>query len=99
MITLYDPRPEGATLAQPSSQQASPRCPDETFLSSLDAQRYEYLAAILRECDRPNAAAMAENWAKEHTGAIKLRADIERRRAAGEADIYAGLSINGGSAE
>jgi hypothetical protein len=89
-------------VANPAEQDTpsgrSPRCPPESFLNTLDARRYEYLAQILRECDRPNAAAMAERWAKEHTGAIALRADIERRRAAGEADIYAGLSINGGRA-
>lgn len=106
MNTIYQvstPTGQDTTKRLPPGQKASPasspRCPPETFLNEIEARRYEFLAEQFREIDRPVLAQMCRNWAKEHRGLIARRTDIERRRAAGDPDVYAGLSINGGSAE
>ena len=90
MITLYDPRPEGATLAQPSSQQASRRCPPEAFLNEIEAKRYDFLAEQFREMDRPVLAQMCQNWAKEHRLTIAKLALVDERIAKLDATLARG---------
>jgi hypothetical protein len=37
----------------------------EATFTHIDARRFEWLAAQLRDADRPHAAELADNWARE----------------------------------
>lgn len=76
MIDLYDPNSENNHTVRRSS-----RCPPETFLNTIEAKRYEFLATVFREMDRPVLAQMCDNWAKEHRLTIVKLEQMERRLA------------------
>lgn len=88
MITLYHP---GATDDPEATR--SRRCPPESFLNTIEAKRYEYLAEVLRELDRPVLAQMCVNWAKEHRLTVGKLAEADRRLA----DLDARLRRIGGA--
>lgn len=82
MINLYDP----ASKNNQRVGRRSPRCPPESFLNRIEAKRYEYLAEVFREMDRPVLAQMCANWAREHLlTVVKLEkmddrlADLDQR--------------------
>jgi hypothetical protein len=76
MITLYDPNSENnQTVRQ------SPRCPPESFLNTIEAKRYAFLAERFAEMDRPVLAQMCRNWEREHQLTVLKLAQVERRLA------------------
>lgn len=76
MINLHDPRSENNQTVR-----RSPRCPPESFLNTIEAKRYAFLAQQFREMDRPVLAQMCENWAREHTLTVIRLEQAERRLA------------------
>lgn len=81
MITLYDPNSENNQTVRRSR-----RCPPESFLNEIEAKRYEYLAEVFHEMDRPVLEQMCRNWAREHrltvmrlTNAEHRLSDLDRR--------------------
>lgn len=44
----------------------------EATFTHIDARRFEWLAAQLRDADRPHAAGLAENWAREMFALARL---------------------------
>lgn len=89
MITLYDPTSENNQTVRRSS-----RCPPESFLNTIEAQRYAFLAEQFREMDRPVLAQMCRNWEREHRLTVIKLAQAERRLA----NLDARLRALGGDA-
>lgn len=74
MINLHDPASKNnQTVRQ------SPRCPPESFLNTIEAKRYAFLAEQFRGLDRPVLAQMCDNWAREHTLTVIRLEQAERR--------------------
>lgn len=38
----------------------------QSTFALIDSRRMQYLAEILRQCDRPGAAELADSWAQEY---------------------------------
>jgi hypothetical protein len=74
MIDLYDPNSENNQTVRRSR-----RCPPESFLNQIEAKRYEYLAEVFDEMDRPVLAQMCRKWAKEHRLTVIRLASAEAR--------------------
>jgi hypothetical protein len=83
VINLHDPHSENNQTVRQSR-----RCPPESFLSTIEAKRYGFLAEIFTELDRPVLAQMCRNWEREHQlTALKLEQSA-RRLADLDAQIY-----------
>ena len=99
MLQLYYPGTHQEGEGQPPkrlSPETSRRCPPQSFLNTIDAKRYAFLAEKLRELDSPVFAAMCDRWALEHTEtAAKLDA-LDQRMAVLDAKLY---PITGRAAE
>lgn len=94
MITLYlpeplpEPRSEPPTTARPVTRISSRRAPPESFLNELEAKRYDFLASQFTDLDRPVLAQMCANWAREHRLTITRLAEVERRIADLDRELY-----------
>lgn len=74
MIDLYDPGSENNQTVR-----RSPRCPPESFLNTIEAKRYAFLAQQFADLDRPVLAQMCRNWEREHLLTVVKLAQMERR--------------------
>lgn len=94
MITLYDPRPAGATLAQPTSPRHDAQAIRGGFFEEIFAKRWEFVAEKFREADRPHYAEMCDRFAEEHWLTAKKLNEAEQRMA----DLTAEIERLGGEA-
>ena len=74
MINMHDPHSENNQTVRQSR-----RCPPESFLNTIEAKRYAFLAEMFAEMDRPVLAQMCRNWEREHTLTVLRLAQAERR--------------------
>lgn len=85
MITLYDPNSENNQRQQTTST----RCPPESFLNTIEAKRYAFLAQQFADMDRPVLAQMCRNWEREHTLTVLRLRQAERRLSSLDARLRA----------
>lgn len=85
MISLYDPKSEN----NHRRRTISPRCPPESFLNTIEARRYAFLAQQFAELDRPVLAQMCRNWEREHMLTVLRLQQAEDRLASLDARLRA----------
>jgi hypothetical protein len=85
VITLYDPKSEN----NQRQRTTSPRCPPESFLNTIEAKRYAFLAQQFADMDRPVLAQKCRNWEREHTLTVLRLQQAEERLSSLDARLRA----------
>jgi hypothetical protein len=71
MPDIHLPSEDPMTMARVNVR-ARCAAPSSTMFNRFDARRYEWLAEVLREAGRPEAARLADAYAAEH----RMAADV-----------------------
>jgi hypothetical protein len=85
MIELHDPD----SVNNQRRRSTSPRCPSESFLNTIEARRYAFLAQQFADLDRPVLAQMCRNWEREHTLTVLRLQQAEERLSSLDARLRA----------